>query len=146
MGDSLKRKFKTRTIHEKYKTLKVIHSGSSYASMVKNYNFPKWTLAHWVNYKKKIYATVESNSSTKKRQQMRQSPYELADKACHTWLIYARHRNISILVSAAVLKTEALYFTKEFSYKEFQASDGWLDRWIKRYTISFKTVSGIYFQ
>lgn len=31
--------------------------------------------------------------------------------------------------STTVLRTKALYFANEFSYKEFQVSDGWLDRW-----------------
>ena len=95
MADSLKRKpfAKTRTIHEKYKILKEIDKGSSCASVAMNYNIPKQTLSHWVKDKQKIYATVKSNSSTKKRR-ISQLPYELLDKACHTWFINARHPNI----------------------------------------------------
>ena len=54
------------------------------------------------------------------------SLYQLVDKACHTCHINARHQNIPI--SAKVLKRKALYFAKVFSYEEFQASDGWLDK------------------
>ena len=54
------------------------------------------------------------------------SLYQLVDKACHTCHINARHQNIPI--SATVLKRKALYFAKVFSYEEFQASDGWLDK------------------
>ena len=43
MADSLKRKLKTKTIHEKYRILKEIERGISYASVAKNYNIPKQT-------------------------------------------------------------------------------------------------------
>ena len=96
MVESLNRKLKIKTIHEKYKILKEIDRESACASVAKNCNISKQILSHWVKDKQKIYATVESNFSTKKRQQVRQSLYELVDKACHLWLINARHRNIPI--------------------------------------------------
>lgn len=74
MGDSLKRKLKTRTFCEKYKILKDIDKGSFYVSVAKNY-ISKQTLSQWIKGKQKIYATVESNSSTKKRQLVHQSSY-----------------------------------------------------------------------
>ena len=63
MTDSLKRKIKTRTMHEKYEILKEINRGSSSTSVVKNYNIPKQTLFHLVNDKNKNYTIVEINSS-----------------------------------------------------------------------------------
>ena len=108
MAGSLKRKLKTRIDHKKYKILKEIDRESSCASAAKNYKIPKQSLSHWLKDKQKIYATVESNSSTTKRQRGCQSPYEFVDQACHTWLINTRHGKIPI--SATVLKTKTLYF------------------------------------
>ena len=84
MADSLKRKLKTRTIREKQKILRRIDRGISCDSVAKNYNIPKQTLFHWVKDKQKIYSTVESNPSSKKGQQVHQSPYKLVEKVCHT--------------------------------------------------------------
>lgn len=81
MADSLQRKLKIRTIHEKYKILKEIDKRSSCASVAMNYNITE-----------KIYATVKSNSSTKKRR-VSQPPYECVDKACHTYFINVRQPN-----------------------------------------------------
>ena len=45
-------------------------------------------------------------------------------------------------VSALILKTKAIDFAEKMSIENFHASDGWLDRWKKRYNVSFKKISG----
>ena len=72
MVDSLKRKIETRTTHEKYKILKKIDRGNFCASVTKNNNIHNQTLSQRVKTKQKLYVTRESNSSTKKRQWVRQ--------------------------------------------------------------------------
>ena len=61
-----------------------------------------------------------------KRQRFRGSPYENIEEACYKWLVNARGR--SILITATVLKTKALYFAKELRCNDFSASDGWTDK------------------
>lgn len=135
-----KRKLATKSIIDKYKILKEVDKGNSCAAVAREYNIPKQTLSNWMKNKKKIYEAVDSNSSTAKRQRFRGSLYENIDEACYKWLVNARSQIIPI--SAAVMKTKALYFAKEFGCNDFSASDGWLDRWKKRKNVSFKTVSG----
>ena len=125
-----KRKLASKTITEKYKILKEIDKGNSCAFVAKKHNIPKQTLSNWLKKKKQIYESVDSNSTTKKPQRFRGSPYESIDEACYKWLVNARGRNIPI--SATVLKTKALYIAKELGCNDFSASDGWLDRWKKR--------------
>ena len=40
------------------------------------------------------------------------------------------------------IKTKAIDFAEKISIENFHASDGWLDRWKKRYNVSFKKISG----
>ena len=47
-----------------------------------------------------------------------------------------------VAVSTLVSKTKAIEFAEKMNVKNFKASDGWLDRWKKRFNVSFKTVSG----
>ena len=47
-----------------------------------------------------------------------------------------------VAVSTLVSKTKAIEFSEKMNVKNFKASDGWLDRWKKRFNVSFKTVSG----
>ena len=81
-----KRKLASKTITEKYKILKEIDKGNSFAFVAKKYNIPKQMLSNWLKKKKQIYESVDSNSTTKKRQRFRGSPYESIDEACYKWL------------------------------------------------------------
>ena len=137
-----KRKLKTRNIPEKYKILKEVEKGESSASLSKKYGVPKQTLYGWLKEKTKIYSEVEKNKTFSKRVRMQLSPHEDLDKACYMWLLNAQHQ--SIPVSGAIFKVKASYFAKELGCDSFQASDGWLDRWKKRYNVSFKTISSIF--
>ena len=56
------------------------------------------------------------------------------------WLQVVRSRDVAVL--ALVFRTKATEFAKKMNIENFKASDGWLDRWKKRFNVSFKTVSG----
>ena len=78
-----KRKLASKSITEKYKILKEVDKGNSCAFVAKKHNIPKQTLSNWLKKKKQIYESVDSNSSTMKRQRFRGSPYENIDEACY---------------------------------------------------------------
>ena len=136
-----KRKSNCKSIVEKYKILKEVEQGTSCGAVIRKYGIAKQTLSNWIKEKSKIFAAVEANNSSAKRQRLRQSSYDNVDQACYKWLVCARHKNIPI--SGNILKTKALYFAKEFGFDSFQASNGWIDRWKQRFNVSFKTISGI---
>ena len=117
-----KRKLASKPITEKYKILKEVDKGNSCAFVTRKHNIPKQTLSNWLKKKKQIYESVDSNSSTMKRQQFGRSPYENIDEACYKWLVNAGGRSIPI--SVIVLKTKALYFAKDWGCNDFSASDG----------------------
>ena len=137
-----KRKLASKSITEKYKILKEVDKGNSCAFVAKKHNIPKQTLSNWLRKKKQIYESLDSNSSTMKHQRFRGSPCENIDETFYKWLVNARGRNI--LISATVLQTKALYFTKELGCNDFSTSDGWLDRWKERKNVSFKTISALF--
>ena len=137
-----KRKLKTRTITEKYEILKEVEKGESSTSISKKHGVPKQTLSGWLKEKTKIYSEVEKTKTSVKGDRMRLSLHEDLDKTCYMWLLNDRHQTIP--VSGTIFKAKALNFAKELGCDSFQASDGWLDRWKKRYNVSFKTISGIF--
>ena len=75
-----------------------------------------------------------------KRQRLRAGSYEKLDQAIFKWLLTVRSRDVA--VSALILKTKAIDFAEKMSIENFHDSDGWLDRWKKRYNVSFKKISG----
>ena len=56
------------------------------------------------------------------------------------WLLVVRSRDVA--VSGLVFKTKGIEFAEKMNVENFKASDGWLDPWKNRSTVSFKTVSG----
>ena len=145
MVEALKRKLKTKAQKLQVQNSEGDWQGKSLLFCSKELQrIPKQTLSQWVKDKQKTYATVESNSSMKKRR-VRQPPYELVGKACHKWLINGRHPKI--LISVTVLKTKTLHFAKEFlATKNFKRQMSAYTGGSKNYNTSFKTVSSIYFR
>ena len=73
---------------------------------------------------------------------MKPATYKELDNATYKWLKSARDCNIP--VGANVLKLKALEFAKKLDLGNFPTLDGWMDRWKKRFNVSFKTISGIF--
>ena len=44
---------------------------------------------------------------------------------------------MNVPVNGVLVKEKPLYFVKEMTYKNFQASEGWLDKWKKRLGLIF---------
>ena len=136
-----KRRLNCKTILEKYAALKAIDNGESQALVAKRLGIAKQTISNWRKDKDKIYGTVDSNQVNKKRRRVKSSPYDQVDKAVYTWFVNARHKKIPL--NHGIVQVKALEFAKEFEdCKDFRASDGWMDRWKKRYNVTFKTISG----
>lgn len=67
--------------------------------------------------------------------------YEALDSAVFTWFCNARGHNIP--VDGTMLKEKALQLAKMFDPQtKFTASVGWLDKFVKRNDIVFRTLSG----
>ena len=135
---AIKRKLNTKSIKDKYNALKEVEDGKTKSQVAAKYGIPKNTLSTWQKNKDKIFeATKKSNS---RRQRLRQGTFANLDQAMFKWLLVIRSRDVA--VSALVFKTKATEFAKKMNVEKFKASDGWLDRWKKRFNVSFKTVSG----
>ena len=70
----------------------------------------------------------------------RRVPGRECQKGVYKWFLSAREQNVP--VNGIILKDKAVFFAKELNIKDFQASNGWLERWKTRNNISFKTVAG----
>ena len=134
-----KRKLNTKSIKDKYQALKEVGEGKSKLQVAAKYGIPKNTLSTWIKNKDKIFEAAKKVMNTK-HQRLRAGSYEKLDQAIFKWLLTVRSRDVA--VSALILKTKAIDFAEKMSIENFHASDGWLDRWKKRYNVSFKKISG----
>ncbi|UYV78234.1 hypothetical protein LAZ67_16000605 [Cordylochernes scorpioides] len=70
----------------------------------------------------------------------RQCHYPLLEEALYTWLVQARLKNIPL--NGLILQQKALYYAMDMKYDEFEASNGWLDRFKTRRNIIFRKICG----
>jgi hypothetical protein len=68
------------------------------------------------------------------------SQYDKLDRAVIMWFKQVRSQNIP--VSRQLLKEYAMKLAEEHSLDNFQASNGWLEKFAQRHSISFKAIHG----
>ena len=134
-----KRKSNTKSIKDKYNALKEVEDGKTKSQVAARYGIPKSTLSTWLKNKDKIFKATKKGSNSKP-QRLRQGTFANLDQAMFKWLLVVRNRDVA--VSALVFKTKAIEFAEKMNVENFKASDGSLDRWKKRFNVSFKKVFG----
>ena len=121
-----------------YDALKDLEKGASNRSVAKNRTYLN-TLSTWVNNKHKIISAL-SGGTNPKCKKLRTGIHEKLDEAIFKCFLSAKRQNVPI--GGVVFKAKTLEYAKEIGLDDFQASDGRIGRWKKRYNISFKTISG----
>ena len=135
-----KRKLTTKSIREKYAALREVEEGSPKSHVALKYGIPKNTLSTWIKNKEKIFESMKKQGNKSKRMRIKEGTFSNLDDLVFKWLLTVRSRNV--VVTSSILKTKARELAEKINVKGFQASDGWLDRWKRRYNVAFKTVSG----
>ena len=123
----------------KYSALKEVLNGIPNSKGALKNGIPKNNLFTWLRNKEKIFDAVEKGNKPY-RQRLRKASFSNLNQAIFKWLPIVRSGDVT--VSALILKTKALEFAAKMKVDNFHASDGWLDRRKKQYSISFKKVSG----
>jgi hypothetical protein len=85
-------------------------------------------------------STQEDSLLAPKRRRIRSGQHEDLDAAVLRWSKSVRDKNVPI--NGKIVQEKALQYARELEVDNFVASDGWLDKWKKRFSISFKVVSG----
>ena len=143
--DSAKMMSKPRTqksvsIRDKYNAIMDLQKGMKNNAVAAKYGVPKNTVSTWKKNSAKVIAANNSTSTAPKRRRIRAGQHEDLDTAVLKWFQYVRDRHVPI--NGKVIQEKALQYAKELEIENFHASDGWLDRWKKRNSISFKVVAG----
>ena len=134
-----KRKLNTKSIKDKYSALNEVEDGITKSKVAAKYGIPKNILSTWLKNKDRICEATKKRSKSK-RQRLRQGTFANLDQAIFKWPLVVQSRDAA--VSALVFKTKAIEFAEKMNIENFKVSDGWLDRWKKRFNVSFKAVSG----
>ena len=130
----VKRLHKEQKLELKYKALLELEKDKTNKEGAQLFGVPANTLSLWKNNKNKIFQAFQQGSATTKR--VKVDTYDQVNKAHLRW--FRRLRSGNIPVNRVLIKEKALYFGKELTFSSnFQASDGWFDKWKKRLDFFF---------
>lgn len=133
-----KRKF--LTLEERMKVIKMSESGRSQRAIADEMNVGKTQIQCILKRKRELVDDFEQNGNCDSKRPRRVSTYEDVNDLCLKWFQDATGRMIS--VSGPLLKERALKFANDLGLDSFKASNGWLESFVKRNNIVFKTMSG----
>lgn len=142
---SLKRKRVVVSLETKLSAIKRLDKGESVKKVAADLGVGEVTVGDWRRKRKEIEQWVSksvSGGSDLLRKTMKKGEYEQTSEALFLW--FSNLRGLGSPISGPMLQAKAIEFHKRFKDGEanFSASDGWLDRWKKRYGIRQLHISG----
>ncbi|XP_046686190.1 jerky protein homolog-like [Homalodisca vitripennis] len=142
---SLKRKRVVVSLETKLSAIKRLDKGESLKKVAADLGVAEVTVGDWRRKRKDIEQWVNksvSDGSDLLRKTMKKGEYEQTSEALFLW--FSNLRGVGSPISGPMLQAKAVEFNKRFKDGEanFSASDGWLDRWKKRYGIRQLNISG----
>lgn len=132
-----KRKLTSLSLKEKRNLIELFQNSTvTKTAFAKEHNIPRSTLNDILSLKENIEKAEFKND----RKRMRKSKFDEIEEILVRWLKYARSQNVPI--SAVILKEKAIEIAEELNIKDFSASNGWIERFKERHSLSFKTICG----
>ena len=138
---TLKRSHNETSMKNKYDALKELEKGVPQKEVALRFGVQKSTLSTWKRNKAKIEEVYHAGLWNKR---MRPENYEDLNKTLMKWFLNCRSESITL--NRPLLKEKAIAFATELKIENFQASDGWLEKWKKRFVyflLFFLTAFGI---
>ncbi|XP_013167850.1 PREDICTED: jerky protein homolog-like [Papilio xuthus] len=138
---SNKRKHKTLDLNYKMEILKKLDSGQNICKLAKEYGVGRATIHDLKKKRQKIEDRVNAmESGPGQRKTLKVGGCPKMESALYMWYIQQRSKHTPI--SGEILKAKAIEFYKKITNKDdFRASDGWLDKFKKRFGIRLLTIS-----
>ncbi|KAK3087436.1 hypothetical protein FSP39_005888 [Pinctada imbricata] len=133
-------KRKELCLSEKINAIKLVESGRSCRSVANELNVGRTQIMGIVKRKRELFEDFENNAPSDRKRQRRITGNEEINDLCWKWFQDATTRNIN--VSGPLLQEKARKFASDLGKNEFKASNGWLESFIKRNNIVFRTKSG----
>ena len=131
-------KRKNVSIETKIQALQELTSGvKSKSQVAKEYGVPPSTLSTWIKNKDTI---LQTDTGAPRRKRVRTSKHSDVESALILWFKDKRSQNIPL--SGPMLQQKAIDLAKSLGVDDFVGGSGWLDRFKKRFDISFRVLCG----
>lgn len=140
-----KRKRVVVSLETKFNAIKRLDNGESIKKVAADLGVGEVTVGDWRRKREEIEKYVNKSLSVggvSSRKTLKKGDYEQTCEALFLW--FSQLRGMGSPVSGPMLQAKALEFHKKFKDGEekFTASEGWLDRWKKRYGVRQLNISG----
>uniref|UniRef100_A0A2H8TNS6 Jerky-like n=1 Tax=Melanaphis sacchari TaxID=742174 RepID=A0A2H8TNS6_9HEMI len=142
MSQQRKRKHITLTLVEKLEILNKLENGDKLLNLANEFGVGRTTIYDIRKNSEKIKSFFKNNKSLKSmRKTLKTGEFPEIEDALYLWFLQERNRQTPI--SGEILKEKAKYFYKKITHKnDFQASDGWLDKFKNRFGLRLLCMTG----
>lgn len=141
-SETSKRKHKTLSLLEKNEILKRLEKGEKIASLSKEFSAGRSTIHDIRKNSEKIKRFFTKNENLKsERKTLKTGEFPQVEDSLYAWFLQERNRHTPI--SGEILKEKARYFYRKIMKKDdFQASEGWLYKFKRRFGIRLLGITG----
>lgn len=133
-------KRKCLTLEERVKCIKLLESGKSSRAVANEIGVGRTQVQNVLKRKRDIMNEFESNGNLNFKRQKRETEYSELNNLVYRWFVDATSRLVN--VSGPLIQEKARTFACELGLTDFKGSNGWLECFLKRHNIVFKTQTG----
>ena len=130
---------KNLTLNEKKQIIEAASDNVTQTELAKRFEVPRTTIIGIIKSKEMIQNAIESGNASK-RIRIKSSRNEELEQAILIWFKQVRSQNISVI--GQLLQEKAREIAAQLQISEFRASNGWLEKFLRRHSITLKSVQG----
>ena len=120
-------KRKCLNINDKLKVLESIDKGCKKKDVAEKFGIPPSSLSTIIKNRDSILKS--SDNAGRERKRVKMCVFEEVDQAVLKWVHVVRNKNVPL--SSSLVKQQALKFAQSLGHLNFQASNGWLEKFKK---------------
>ena len=139
MASSVKKR-KVLTLDERVKVIKLMESGKSSRILAEQFGVGRTQIQQTLKRKAELMSDYENNANPDSKRQRRATGNEDINELTWRWFQDASARRAHL--SGPIIQEKARMFAENLENSVFKASNGWLDSFLRRHNIVFKTMSG----
>lgn len=131
-------KRKCLSVSEKVLVIQEVDKGVKKKDIAEKFGIPQSSLSTILKNRETILK--QSKNYDLNRKKMKTCVYDDIDEAVMKWITVMREKCLPL--SGPIIKEKALVFAAALGHHDFQASNGWMDKFKKRHNIIQKVISG----
>ena len=132
-------KRKVLTLEQRVEVIRLIESGKSSRIVAEQFGVGKTQVQQTLKRKAELMTEYEGNANPAAKRQRKTQNADINDL---TWKWFKDCSARRVPISGPLIKEQAKRFAEDLGVESFKASNGWLDSFLKRHNIVFKTMSG----